>query len=90
MKGLKAAMLIAVITFFSFTGSLYAEDQKEAKVTGSASAGVYNKYIFRGYELSSGSVAIQPSLGISYNGFSASFWGNIDSEENPTQSFVPA
>ena len=74
------------LMFIICGSSLYAE---EAKVTGSASIGVFNKYIFRGYELSAGSVVVQPSVGISYKNFSASFWGNIDSDENPTQSFVP-
>jgi hypothetical protein len=58
-------------------------------VSGSAGLGVFNKYVFRGYELSADSVVIQPSVSVSYKYFSASFWGNIDSEENPTQSFVP-
>ncbi|MBI4683029.1 MAG: hypothetical protein HY757_08015 [Nitrospirae bacterium] len=58
-------------------------------VSGSVGLGVFNKYIFRGYELSESSVVIQPSVSVSYKYFSASFWGNIDSEENPTQSFVP-
>lgn len=71
---------------FICVSSIYAE---EAKVTGSASVGVFNRYVFRGYELSNGSVVVQPAVGISYKGFSASFWGNIDSDEKPTQSFVP-
>ena len=58
-------------------------------VSGSASAGVFNKYVFRGYELSSSSFVIQPSVSVSYKWFSASLWGNIDSDEHPTQSFVP-
>jgi len=69
-----------------------AEEQKapeEQKVTGSASLGVFNRYIFRGYELGSNSAVIQPALSISYYGFSAAFWGNIDTDEHPTQSFVP-
>jgi hypothetical protein len=39
----------------------YAED----KVTGSALVGIFNRYIFRGYELSSHSVVIQPALSVS-------------------------
>jgi len=61
---------------------------EEKKVSGSASLGVYNKYIFRGYELSSGSVVIQPQLSASYYGFSLTLWGNIDSRERATQSFL--
>ena len=62
---------------------------EEPPVSGSAGLSVFNKYIFRGYELSAKSVVVQPSVSVSYKYFSASFWGNIDSQENPTQSFVP-
>lgn len=65
-----------------------ASKAEEQKVTGSVSLGVYNKYIFRGYELSSGSVVFQPQLSASYYGFTATMWGNIDSRERATQSFL--
>ena len=58
-------------------------------VTGTGTLGVFNKYIFRGYELSRRSVVVEPSLTASYQGFSATFWGNIDSRENGTQNFTP-
>lgn len=86
MKGLRFFVLTMVLSLCVSVGTLYAE---EAKVTGSASVGVFSQYMFRGYELSSGSAVIQPALSISYKGFSAGFWSNIDSEENGTQSFVP-
>ena len=44
----------------------YAED----KAIINASVGIFNRYIFRGYELSSHSVVIQPALNVSYKGFS--------------------
>lgn len=69
--------------------SLITAGAEEVKITGSASVDVFNKYIFRGYELSTNSIVIQPALSISYSGFSAGFWGNIDSNETATQSFVP-
>jgi hypothetical protein len=60
------------------------------KMTGSAALGFFNKYVFRGYELSRGSVVIQPSLSASYKGFTATFWGNMDTNAHGTQSFFPA
>jgi Bacterial protein of unknown function (Gcw_chp) len=57
--------------------------------TGSASIGLSNRYLFRGYELSAHSAVIQPAVTVSYNGFGISMWGNIDTDEHPTQSFVP-
>ncbi len=58
-------------------------------VTGSAELSVLNRYIFRGYELSSHSAVFQPTLTINYSGFSANLWSNIDSNEHATQNFTP-
>ncbi|MEW6115398.1 MAG: TorF family putative porin [Nitrospirota bacterium] len=60
-----------------------------APVSGSASVGIFNRYIFRGYELSNKSIVIQPALSVSYKGFSATLWSTIDSDEHATQSFAP-
>ncbi len=68
-----------------FSAPAVAENQ----ITGSANLGIFNKYIFRGYELSDKSVILQPALSLGYGGFSASFWGNIDSDEHATQSLAP-
>jgi hypothetical protein len=66
-----------------------AHEEAPPGVTGTATLGVFNKYIFRGYELSRRSVVFEPGLSASYGGFSASFWGNIDSKEHGTQNFIP-
>jgi hypothetical protein len=62
---------------------------QSAAVTGSASLGLLNRYIFRGYLLGRDSLIIQPSLSASYAGISASLWGNIDTSENATPCFYP-
>ena len=49
MKRLRILVLAMVLVFGFFITSSYAEEAKkaeEAKVTGSASVGVFNKYIF--------------------------------------------
>jgi len=66
-----------------------AETPEASAVTGTASASFLNGYVFRGYQLGKDSLVIQPSLSASYKGFSASFWGNIDSDEKATQNFTP-
>ncbi|MBU1052368.1 MAG: hypothetical protein KKC46_00885 [Proteobacteria bacterium] len=81
---LSAAILFLMITVV--TSMAYAE---EDVVSGSASVGIFNKYVFRGYELSKDSAIIQPALEASYKGFSMAMWGNIDTNENATQSFAP-
>lgn len=84
MKNFRVFVLTMVLVL-GFSISSFAED----KVTGSASVGVFNRYIFRGYEIGSDSIVIQPALNISYKGFSIGFWSNIDSNEHRSQSFVP-
>lgn len=66
------------------------EEQKaeEPKVTGSASIGFYNRYIFRGYEIGTQNFVAQPSLSASYRGFTGTFWGNFDSNQRDTTSSV--
>lgn len=66
-----------------------ADPDQPKKITGGLSGGVFNQYVFRGYELSSDSLVIQPSITLSYGGFSVNYWGNLDTHENPTQSFNP-
>lgn len=68
---------------------LVTHEEAPPGVTGTATLGVFDTYIFRGYELSKDSIVIQPGMSASYGGFSASFWGNIDSKEQGTQNFVP-
>ncbi len=60
-----------------------------ASVTGGASLGTFNRYIFRGYRLGGDSLVVEPSLSVSTRGFSATFWGNIDMKENVTPCFNP-
>lgn len=45
------------------------------KVESSVGADIVSEYIWRGQDL--GNVSIQPSLGISYKGFSLSAWGSV-------------
>ena len=45
-----------------------------------ASVGLYSKYVWRGFELRDDSIVIQPSLSISYMGFSANLWANLDTD----------
>ena len=46
---------------------------------------MYSQYVYRGFGLSRGSVVFQPSMTVSYKGFSATLWGNFDTNErNPS------
>lgn len=52
--------------------------QEAAKVTGEIAAGILSAYIWRGQELSRQSAVVQPSATVSYRGFTANIWGNLD------------
>jgi hypothetical protein len=60
---------------------------EEPKVTGSVGVGAFNRYIFRGYEFGQRSAVIQPTSTVGYRGFSATFWGNLDTRQHATQNF---
>ncbi|KJU83725.1 hypothetical protein MBAV_004081, partial [Candidatus Magnetobacterium bavaricum] len=51
--------------------------------------GSLNRYVFRGYEMSTRSISLQPAITVSLEGFSVAYWGNLDTREHATQSFVP-
>jgi hypothetical protein len=71
-KGLLVGM---ILTLFAVPVSVLAEEDKP---TASADLSVLSQYIWRGYELSKDSAVIQPSMTVAYKGFSANFWGNMD------------
>jgi len=85
---LSIAVLICCPALFAFSEEPKEEPKKveEAKVTGSGTLGVYNRYIFRGYEIGKSGLVVQPSLTASYKGFSASFWGNMDTNQRSTKT----
>ena len=45
-----------------------------------ASVAFLSKYVWRGFELSKDSLVIQPSLSVSYMGFGANLWANLDTD----------
>ncbi|MBF0564277.1 MAG: hypothetical protein HQK89_03445 [Nitrospirae bacterium] len=57
------------------------------KVTGNVTFSGLNRYILRGYELSSHSLVLEPAVTLSIAGFSLKYWSNIDTGQHSTQSF---
>jgi len=73
--------LTAVIGLWGFVfGSLNVCAEENEKPTASADVAILSQYIWRGQELSRDSIVIQPSLTISYMGFSGNLWGNLDTD----------
>jgi hypothetical protein len=89
MNGYKKIFLMLVVLIWFPIFPVLGEEggkKEEAKVTGSGSLGVYNQYIFRGYEIGKSGLVIQPSLTASYKGFSATLWGNVDTNQRSTKT----
>jgi hypothetical protein len=89
MKALKMVLLVLVIFICVPVFAVFGEEPKkdeEPKVTGAGSVGIYNQYIFRGYEIGRSGLVVQPALTAAYKGFSATLWGNLDTNQRSTKS----
>lgn len=74
MKKVLIALLAIIISLGCITY------QAEAiETSGSASLDIYSSYMWRGFELHE-DVAIQPSVGITYGGFGANLWSDINAD----------
>jgi hypothetical protein len=73
--------LIILVGFFMLIfGSANVWAQEESP-TASADVAILSKYIWRGQELSRDSIVVQPSMTVSYMGFSGNLWGNLDTDQ---------
>jgi len=82
----KAILRLATLILVLIVGSSIVMAEED-KPTASADVGVFDKYVWRGYELSDDSVVIQPSITMSYKDFSLNLWGNLDTRmDNDTHS----
>jgi hypothetical protein len=62
--------------------------EEAAKPSVTLSTDVLSQYIFRGTAQSAGSVVFQPAVTVTYAGFSASVWGNLDGERHSVNPFM--
>ncbi len=72
---------VVVIAFVALAGMVMpgasgAEEKPEADF----SMSLLSQYNWRGYQLSKDSMVVQPSATVSYSGFSANIWGNLDTD----------
>jgi len=82
-KVFKLGVLIGFFVLIFGTANLWAEEESPSA---SADVAFLSKYVWRGQELSRGSMVIQPSLTISYMGFSGNLWGNLDTDQYDDES----
>jgi uncharacterized protein (TIGR02001 family) len=76
LKGLTAIFIGVFVLLLSLPSFSYGEE----KVEGSASVSFMSSYVWRGIQLSDDEFVIQPSVGISYKGFSVNFWSNYNTD----------
>lgn len=70
MKGVFALLLVLLTTSAALAAGEFE---------GSASLGLYNKYIWRGYDLGGDAdLLVQPEINLGYAGFSLGVWGNFN------------
>ncbi len=86
---MKKLVITALFAVLSISISMFAwaadepqviEETQEEKVSGEIAASILSAYIWRGQELTRHSVVLQPSIMVSYRGFAASLWGNLDTK----------
>lgn len=76
MKDFVAIVVALVLTVVTVLPALAEEEKPSADL----SVAVLSDYIWRGQELSRDSIVIQPSMTISYTGFSTNLWANLDTD----------
>ena len=76
LTGLMALSLTALSP-----GTVLAEELAQEKPEADLTMGAYSQYVWRGFAFSDSSVVLQPSMTVSYKGFAANLWGNLDSDE---------
>lgn len=79
IKNKVGVITVALLLSGIVPSTLMAQDKVEASV----GADLVSGYIWRGQDL--GGVSIQPSLGISYKGFSLGAWGSVGFESTDTK-----
>ncbi|MFO7570321.1 MAG: hypothetical protein R6W75_11035 [Smithellaceae bacterium] len=77
-------MMCACLIFSAVPAA--AEEAAQDPVSGDVSLSALSAYIWRGQELSRHSVVLQPSATVSYKGFSANIWGNLDTKPYSRES----
>jgi hypothetical protein len=84
MKRVFTVILVGLMSI-TFSHAMAEEDKPAA----SAAVGAFNKYIWRGYELSDDSIVVQPSMTVGYKGFTVNLWGNLDTEFDDRDPATP-
>jgi len=83
MKKQFVVLLAAVmLSAFSATAALAA-----IEVEGDAYVGFYDKYLWRGFDLSGSVGVVQGGMDLSHKGFTLSYWSNIQADDDKEEGF---
>ena len=82
-KLIKAFVMVGLVAL-TF-GSVPALAEDESPVSASADMSFLSQYVWRGMAFSDSSIVIQPSVTVSYEGFSINMWGNLDTDSVYTE-----
>ena len=85
MKKLNTLLAVLVLAVVLATPALAA-----IEVSGSAYVGYFDKYLWRGIDLSGGSPVVQGGVNLSTSGFTLSYWTNIQTKDDEITYFDPA
>jgi len=78
IRGFNLIILVGFFMLIFGSANVWAEEESP---TASADVAILSKYIWRGQELSHDSIVVQPSMTVSYMGFSGNLWGNLDTDQ---------
>jgi uncharacterized protein (TIGR02001 family) len=83
MKKLFVVLLVAVmVSAVSATAALAA-----VEVEGDAYVGFFDKYLWRGFDLSGSVGVVQGGMDLSHKGFSLGYWTNIQADDDKAEGF---
>jgi hypothetical protein len=73
-------ILLVFLFWFAVLTVAPPASAKEEGLSGEVAVAALSRYIWHGQEMSRNSAVLQPSFTLSYKGFSANIWGNLDSD----------
>ena len=75
-------LLVVLAAMVLSTTALASSTLAAVEVSGSAYVGYFDKYLWRGYDLSGGTPVVQGGVNLSSNGFTLSYWTNIQTKDD--------
>lgn len=82
-KKIGSIALMGILASGFAASSALAEEEKPSA---DLSVSLLSKYVWRGWEYSKDSMVVQPSITVAYKGFSANLWGNLDTDNDITNT----